>query len=126
MVLKACSRCGKIHGYGECKVPAKDFKLYNKSSINKFRSKSTWQRKRNEIIKRDAYLCKLCLYNGVLNNKNLEVHHIIPIKDNDDLKLVDNNLITLCRSCHDLVEKEKRYRSLLTQLANMPPESLIR
>lgn len=127
-MLKACSRCGKIHEYGACKVPTRDYRVYTRktaTSITKFRSSKVWQRKRAEILERDQYLCKLCLYRGVINNKSLEVHHIVPLKDNEELKLEDSNLVTVCSGCHGLVEDDKSYVSLLQSLATIPPSKII-
>ena len=127
-VLKACSRCGKIHEYGACKVPASGYRVYTRktaTSITRFRSSRVWQRKRLEILERDQHLCKLCLYRGVINNKALEVHHIVPIKDNEELKLEDSNLVTVCSTCHSLVEDDKSYIGLLQRLASIPPGKII-
>ena len=127
-MLKACSRCGKIHKYGACKVPTREYKVYARKSatnITRFRSSRTWQRKRLEILERDQHLCKLCLYRGVINNKGLEIHHIIALKDNEELKLEDDNLVTLCSGCHGLVEDDKSYVSLLQRLATIPPYEII-
>ena len=46
-------------------------------------------------------MCERCLAAGVLTPTQ-HVHHIIPLKDggtNDD-----DNLMALCRSCHDAIE----------------------
>lgn len=49
------------------------------------------------ILNRDDYKCVLC------NEKqHLEIHHIIPICDDDTLALKLTNLITLCEDCHKL------------------------
>ena len=48
------------------------------------------------ILKRDRYKCILC----GLGNK-LNVHHIIPISQNEDLVAEHTNLITLCEICHE-------------------------
>ena len=125
-MLKACSRCGRVHEYGQCSISAIPYnrkKIAN--DITRFRSSRAWQRKRKTILERDAYLCKLCLYNNRLNSKGLEVHHIIAIKKNAELKLDDRNLITLCRDCHELVEDDSSYQSLLTRLASIPPGKII-
>ena len=55
------------------------------------------------ILKRDKYTCQEC---GDKNRKgrgsriNLEVHHIIAIKEDHNLALDPNNAITLCKTCH--------------------------
>jgi len=55
---------------------------------------------RPHILDRDNYTCKRCGANQ--ETEILNVHHIIPwsISKNDS----DENLITLCRSCHKFVE----------------------
>lgn len=47
------------------------------------------------IIERDEFKCKIC---G--SEKNLHAHHIIPWKENEDLRYEFTNGITLCKSCH--------------------------
>lgn len=76
----------------------------------------TWQNVRNEIMKRDHYLCQDCLRKGLIVPAE-EVHHIIPltpenIKD-EGISLGADNLISLCRNCHrdrhrELFEQNKR------------------
>lgn len=51
-----------------------------------------WQAK---VKKRDGHKCKLC---G--SSKKLEVHHIVPLRDNIKLILKVGNGITLCHNCH--------------------------
>lgn len=120
IMLKACSRCGKIHGFGECGVPVPAYRK-KPTDITRFRSSRTWERKRAKILERDLHLCRLCLHNGYVNNKQLEVHHIISLRSNFELRLEDSNLITLCRDCHELVHKDKDVVNLLISLALIPP-----
>lgn len=62
-------------------------------------------------LARDNYLCQDCLDKGITNTKNLEVHHIVPLKENFELRLVLSNLRTLCRSCHKKADdKFKKYK----------------
>ena len=63
-------------------------------------------------MKRDLYLCVACRhklpgYVRQLNNEELSVHHIKPLKTNYDLRLDDDNLITLCRVHHEMAEKNE-------------------
>ena len=60
---------------------------------------SGWDRIRARIISRDI-ICQSC---G--SNKNLRVHHIIPVKSNGTNK--PNNLIVLCNRCHQGIEKNQ-------------------
>jgi 5-methylcytosine-specific restriction endonuclease McrA len=62
---------------------------------NKFRSSAAWKHKRAEILKRDHNMCKICC-----NKEGLQVHHIYSLDTHWQLRLDDNNLITLCEQCH--------------------------
>ena len=39
------------------------------------------------------------------NHEGLQVHHAIPINSNEELKLDDSNLITLCAMHHSMCDK---------------------
>lgn len=73
---------------------------------NPFYTSKKWRAKRQHILKRDAYLCQECKKYG----KNIEakiVHHIIEIEDAPELKLKNNNLVSVCASCHNKIHPEK-------------------
>lgn len=108
-MLKSCSYCGRIHKRGE-RCPSKSSNLKKNTYIDKFRKTRQWRNKREQIVQRDKHLCQVCLRNQYntqrqYNFDNLEVHHIVPIKDNWNKRLDDTNLITLCRYHHELAEK---------------------
>ena len=76
----------------------------------KFRNSPKWQKKRRKIKERDSFLCQVCIRElyGTRRKytyENLEVHHAIPISKSEELKLDDNNLITLCSFHHSMCEK---------------------
>ncbi len=55
-----------------------------------------WKRVADKIRERDNNTCQIC---GLKENlKKLPVHHIIPFKISKNNK--QNNLITVCQSCH--------------------------
>lgn len=128
---KACSYCGKVHkkGYLCDKKPMnKYFSGYNVRSADKFRSSYDWKMKREHILKRDKYLCVACL-NGVEGSEkkyctdNLSVHHIRPLETDYELRLSDNNLITLCEKHHEMAEKgDISAEKLMKMIENIPPE----
>ena len=93
MDLKSCSKCGKIHPRGyNCNVG----RIYTKTDESRLRSRYAWTKKAKQI-KADAMgLCEVCRAQGIYNYDNLEVHHIIKIKDDPNGLLEDDNLITLC------------------------------
>ena len=51
---------------------------------------------RTRVLKRDGFTCAKC---GA--TKNLQVHHLYGYKENPELRIVDNNGVTLCKDCHD-------------------------
>ena len=124
---KSCPYCGRIHEKNyDCGRKPKPMKRYN--SKDQFRSTATWQKKREEIKQRDHYLCQACirnLYGTVkrLNHEQLEVHHIIPLEEDESKKLDNQNLITLCLRHHEMAEQGKIPRSelLLILAQNIPP-----
>ena len=109
-MLKACKYCGRIHPIGTvCKKKPK-YKCRRNADIVAFRNSTEWISKREQIKERDNYLCVACLNNlhGILkriNGELLSVHHIIPIAKAWELRLDDDNLITLCRYHHELAER---------------------
>ena len=102
---KACPYCGKIH---ERKYICKK-KPERGNKLDRFRWSYDWKMKRTEIMKRDLYLCRACFDSlpGTvrrLNNEDLSVHHIRPLKTNWEMRLDNGNLITLCRMHHEMAE----------------------
>ena len=110
---KVCGKCGKIHNIGACKGSRIDYRI-NKIETNeysnrwsKFLRSSVWRNKRVHILKRDGGLCVCCKlkYNRV--TRAVAVHHIEKI--NEDNKLRDNNLVSLCYLCHNRVDYDYNY-----------------
>ena len=120
-MFKSCKYCGSIHDESfVCSLKPKR-KFHKNSKAFKFRNTAQWQMKRDEVKTRDKYLCAVCLNDNKLNYKDLEVHHIIPIDVDYDLRLDNNNLITLCRHHHKLAELGEIDAKFLKSL--VPPSS---
>jgi 5-methylcytosine-specific restriction endonuclease McrA len=51
-------------------------------------------------MRRDAHRCRVC---G--GTRGLAVHHIVKREEKPDLAFAPSNLITLCRSHHELAER---------------------
>lgn len=87
-----------------------------KFNIKFYRSRE-WKHKRKEILIRDNFECQMCKQNGRVttqdalknNNQYLTVHHIKHYDEFPNLALTDDNLITLCPSCHNKVHPEKAF-----------------
>ncbi len=68
-----------------------------------------WRRLRAEKFAAACGLCEKCKANGMIR-AGKEVHHIIPIEKNWDLRYAFDNLILLCPKCHN--EEHDRISSL--------------
>ena len=84
-MLKSCKYCGKVHDsrYDCGRKPVRRKKI--RTTQNSFRSTQAWKQKSLEIRERDHYLCQVCLRNlyGTIsryNNRQIEVHHIVPLR----------------------------------------------
>jgi 5-methylcytosine-specific restriction endonuclease McrA len=55
-----------------------------------------WRAKRERILVRDAFVCRAC--GRVVSGHEANVDHIVPLEDGGSDR--DDNLQTLCRSCH--------------------------
>ena len=121
-MLKACSKCGKVHKRGYiCSTAIKPQQTRN-TQADKFRNTAIWRKKAENIKKRDFYMCRVCRekqYNTMLqyNTYRLSVHHIVPISEDYDRRLDDDNLITLCAYHHELAENGRIPRAYLRDLA---------
>lgn len=76
----------------------------------KFYKSSKWIKKRKEILERDNNECQSCKNKGLATvgqSTKLDVHHIKHLENNWDLRLNNDNLITLCVTCHNLEHPEK-------------------
>lgn len=65
-----------------------------------------WHSKRKEALQRDDHTCQRCERSREELGQSPDVHHIEPVRTFDDPKdahYVDN-LVSLCRRCHGLVE----------------------
>ncbi len=58
------------------------------------------------IFKRDNYECKKCNSTHKSKDFPLHIHHIVSFQY-EDLRLNKNNLILLCKKCHDWVHSNK-------------------
>lgn len=66
------------------------------TSYQDYLASSDWKQRRARILKRDNYQCKMC---GT--GMNLSVHHIRYPKEFG--KEPDDDLITVCDSCHKMI-----------------------
>ena len=101
-VKRYCPICCGYHAIGQ-----KCYKgqIKKDTEASRFRNSRKWQNKATQIKERDNYMCVWCRQHGRYNTRQLEVHHIVSIAEDYDKRLDDDNLITLCSSCHHLAER---------------------
>lgn len=68
---------------------------------------------RDKVKRRDGNACRKCGF-----EKNLEVHHIKPLKKYPQFGLVLDNGLTLCGNCHSLLKGKEETENLRTFLRN--------
>ena len=73
---------------------------------NPFYLTTKWKRKRMSILRRDRFLCQDCKRYGRMREAT-EVHHIKHLDEYPELAYVDENLVSLCKSCHNKRHPEK-------------------
>lgn len=127
-MLKSCKYCGKVHDsrYDCGHKPVRRKKI--RTTQNSFRSTQAWKQKSLEIRERDHYLCQVCLRNlyGTINrynNRQIEVHHIVPLIEDYDRRLDNDNLISLCTMHHGMAEDAGIPREVLTEIARQQETS---
>lgn len=126
-MLKSCSYCGRIHDSKKSCRQKRDAEQerWNKRKATKalaFRRTNAWKDKSMEVRKRQHYMCVCCTHNlegttNMLNTKDLSVHHIVPVEENYDLRLDNENLITVCNMHHEMCEAGKIGRGIQKQIA---------
>lgn len=116
-MLRACSRCGQLHNYG-AKCPRVKSRKFTSNEETKLRSLASWQRKRESIKERSFYLCAICKEEGDYRAKDIEVHHIIKLRDYPNGLLDDHNLIALCIAHHKQADNGEIDPEYLHKLAD--------
>ena len=112
-----CTVCHKIHD-GRCKPEPRANAA--KPEFVKFRSSAAWQNKREAIRRRDMQCCRVCAELGIINNSELSVHHIVPLDSDWELRLDEENLITLCTAHHRQADAGRIPVAQLRRLAAVP------
>ena len=83
--------------------------------MNDKRKSLEYKEWRDRVKNRDGNACRKCGF-----EKNLEVHHIKPLKKYPDFALVLDNGITLCGNCHSLLKGREETEDLRVFLDNDP------
>lgn len=73
----------------------------NKVEYNLLLKSKEWHRKRMKILRRDKFTCQLCKSTDL----ELHVHHKLYIDGRKPWEYGDKQLVTLCKSCHEITHK---------------------
>ena len=114
-MLKACSRCGKVHAYNvQCTK-----RIYKTGDDRRLRSRYAWTLKSQEIREKANHLCEVCRDQGVITYDSIGVHHITKLSEDESLLLDDFNLICLCQEHHKAADAGKIDKEYLLKLAEV-------
>lgn len=125
-MLISCRYCGRVHdsNYLCDKKPKVVYKKKKeRSKEDRLRGLQVWKKKRKTIKDRDNYMCQICVrdmfntYGTKYNDDNIQVHHIVPITEDEAIWLDDDNLICLCKYHHERAEKGQISKEVLRQIA---------
>lgn len=75
-------------------------------NVNNFYTQKKWKQLRKKILKRDGYKCQQCKRYGK-NVPAVTVHHIKHLDEYPELAYTTNNLVSLCKKCHNKAHPEK-------------------
>lgn len=111
MIYKRCSRCGKRLEVGQtCECVKQRHKEYDRCSrdkeASKFYNSSSWKRMRQHILdKYDSLDLYAYVRYGQIEKADT-VHHIVEIRDDKSQALVEQNLIPVSSSTHNIIHSE--------------------
>lgn len=77
--------------------------IYHSKNKSFYNSKA-WESMRSFVYEREHGCCQRC--GKFVFGRQAHVHHVIPISENETLKLEENNLRLLCPKCHVIEEHE--------------------
>jgi 5-methylcytosine-specific restriction endonuclease McrA len=77
-----------------------------KKKVNPFYKSTPWLKCRILILERDHYLCQPCMRAEKITTANT-VHHIKPLEDHPELALEEDNLESICPTCHNKEHPER-------------------
>lgn len=120
-MLKACSKCGRVHDkYIKCNSGG-----LPRTNEQALRNLNKWHKKSEEIRDRSFNLCAICQELGEINYLNIEVHHIIKLREDPSGLLEDDNLIALCSYHHKLADKGEYDIDYLRSLAKKRDKDIL-
>jgi 5-methylcytosine-specific restriction enzyme A len=101
MRLKRLCACGR-EAVGRCEC--KESKTRTIENPKGYRYPNGWA-EFARLYRSENPLCHACLDEG-RTTPTKEVHHIAKVKDRPDLVFDKDNLMAVCRSCHERLERQ--------------------
>ncbi len=121
-MMKSCSKCGKIHDSNFKCTP----KTYNGGNERNLRSTYKWTQKSKQVRDDANWLCEYCRDKGIIEYRNIEVHHIDKLKDaGAGVLLDDTNLICLCQEHHKMADAGQIPKDVLREIASRRIENRV-
>ena len=97
-----CDNCGKKHAINEaCPLQRKPPMGYERPEYHKLYNRRWWRKIRLVLLNENPF-CKLC------DEPATDVDHIEPHRGDTEKFYDENNLQTLCKSCHSLKTVQDR------------------
>lgn len=126
-ITRTCA-CGKLHPIGyKCPIiaarraaqKAESSNKYKSNTERKLRSSYAWKTKSLEVRKQALHICEVCMDKKLSFSAGqpVEAHHIISVRNDEDLLVDDYNICVLCRQHHEQAESGKIKKEYLQELA---------
>lgn len=77
----------------------------------KFYNSTLWRNTRKAALKRDNFECQMCKSKGRYS-KAVIVHHKKHLKDSPELALSLDNLVSVCKACHEELHPEAQKQNV--------------
>ena len=92
--------------------------IYHHENKSFYRS-DTWKRVADYVYERESGRCQRC--GKFVYGRSAHRHHVVPIKDNPNLKLDPNNIRLLCPKCHVIEENESKPKAVFASYFDIAP-----
>ena len=112
-IYKHCSRCGKrIEAGTTCQCLKDRHKEYDKYSRDRrskqYYNSGEWEAVREHVLQLDEGIdVYVYMTQGIVIRADT-VHHIVPLKENWNLRSNEDNLISLNHDTHSMIEQQYR------------------
>ena len=112
-IYKHCSRCGKrIEAGTTCQCLKDRHKEYDKYSRDRrskqYYNSGEWEAVREHVLQLDEGLDVYVYMTQSIVIRADTVHHIVPLKENWNLRSNEDNLISLNHDTHSMIEQQYR------------------